>query len=542
MRRLIAVPIVAFTVACQAVTGDFSVGDGAKDSGGIIDGGGVGDAAGADATTVDAKGDSTVLDGTGGQDGSSVDATAQDAQGDGAADPDAQLADAAPLDAFSDAGTDSSACNATSCPNGCCTSTGTCQPYSGQSSTSCGTAGAMCAGCGGGQACASGVCSCGGGACAGCCNGSTCEALSSESNTSCGSGGAACKGCPTGQECNTTTGQCVCDAASCPGGCCNGGPTGTCEVFASESNTSCGVPGATCAGCGAGLECNKSTGACVCDATSCPGGCCNGSTCVVLASESNTTCGSGGAACANCTTSGETCASGTCVSEPPTNGLVGFWTFDTAGSTAPDSSGNHNDGTVTGATQIPGKIGLGYQFGGAGCVTIPDSPSLAMNGGSTLTMMAWVSVMPCPQPDSGYINRGTVLGKTGEYEHSVTCGSSPNYQEAVATAQDKNWADQPGVPISAATWHHVATTWDAQTVYQYIDGVEVQSRALPGGNLSSTAVYGVASGVGIGCGNVVASGATGSDAYWFVGAIDEVALYNRALSATEIQDYYAATK
>ena len=227
--------------------------------------------------------------------------------------------------------------------------------------------------------------------------------------------------------------------------------------------------------------------------------------------------------------------------EPPTNGLVGYWTFDNAGTTADDSSGNNNNGTVTGVTQVAGKVGLAYQFDGGGRVGIPDSPSLAMDGGSTLTMMAWVSVMPCPQFDSG-INRGTVLGKTGEYEHSMTCGSSPNYQEAIATVEDRNWFDEPGAPIStatSATWHHVATTWDAQTVYQYIDGVQVGSRPLPGGSLSPTAIFGMAYGVGIGCGDV--DGVTGQR-YWFVGALDEVALYNRALSASEIQGYYAATE
>ena len=78
-------------------------------------------------------------------------------------------------------------------------------------------------------------------------------------------------------------------------------------------------------------------------------------------------------------------------------------------------------------------------------------------------------------------------------------------------------------------------------MYQFIDGVQVETRALTGA-LSSTAVYGVASIVGIGCGNVDATGSTSSDAYWFVGAIDEVAVYSRALSATEIEQYYAATK
>ncbi len=56
--------------------------------------------------------------------------------------------------------------------------------------------------------------------------------------------------------------------------------------------------GAACAACGTGTTC--ASGKCVCNGTSCGGGCCNGTTCVAYSSESNTLCGTGGATCAPC--------------------------------------------------------------------------------------------------------------------------------------------------------------------------------------------------------------------------------------------------
>ncbi len=192
-------------------------------------------------------------------------------------------------------------CDATSCPNGCC-SGNTCVLYASQSpTTQCGTGGAQCAPCGSGDTCTSGVCSCGsGGTCAGCCNGSTCEQLASESNQSCGSNGATCAMCPMGQECNKTTGQCVCDATSCPNGCCNGN---VCEAYSAQSPTSCGTKGANCAPCSQpNPDC--SNGVCGCLETLCSG------TCTSLNTTSN--CSACGDKC-NLTNAGSaTCNGSTC--------------------------------------------------------------------------------------------------------------------------------------------------------------------------------------------------------------------------------------
>src|SRR5262249_36090139 len=147
-----------------------------------------------------------------------------------------------------------------------------------ESNASCGAGGATCSACPGGTECnkSTGQCACDATSCPhGCCNGNTCGLYASQSASQCGTAGAAGSACSNGL-CDTSVGACQCDSTTCPSGCCNGGASGTCAPYASESNTSCGAAGAACAACGSGKECSKTTGTCVCDATSCPSGCCNG--------------------------------------------------------------------------------------------------------------------------------------------------------------------------------------------------------------------------------------------------------------------------
>lgn len=219
-------------------------------------------------------------------------------------------------------------CNAQSCPSGCCTAAGTCEDYASQSPTSCGTGGTSCAACAGSGSCISGQCTCGGTSCAGCCSGSTCELYANENSNSCGAGGAACSTCPTGTECNSQ-GACACNAQSCPNGCCNA--SGQCVPYASQTFTSCGAGGASCGACGTGLDCSTATGTCVCDAARCPSGCCSGGptgTCEAYSTQTAASCGTAGATCSPCgngvcdTTTGtctcdaQTCPNGCCNGGP----------------------------------------------------------------------------------------------------------------------------------------------------------------------------------------------------------------------------------
>lgn len=90
-----------------------------------------------------------------------------------------------------------------------------------------------------------------GASCKGCCKASNCVAGTSVQ--ACGSGGGTCKVCKSGQSC--VAGQCVqspkCDASNCPGGCCDS--TGTCRQGTSAQT--CGSGGARCQACASGAQC-----------------------------------------------------------------------------------------------------------------------------------------------------------------------------------------------------------------------------------------------------------------------------------------------
>ena len=71
------------------------------------------------------------------------------------------------------------------------------------------------------------------------------------------------------------------------------------------------------------------------------------------------------------------------------------------------------------------------------------------------------------------------------------------------------------------TWTHVAVTYDGATLRLFVNGVQVDSHAASGAVLTSTGVLRI-----------------GGNAYWgeyFKGLMDEVRIYNRALTAAEIQ-------
>ncbi len=221
-------------------------------------------------------------------------------------------------------------CDATSCPGGCCDG----NVCLGPSPSSCGTEGESCVACAQiadtcspegtcacgtgpacdiGQRCVGGACICDAASCVeGCCDGTTCQ--SGDLDSACGASGSACETCPSDETC--MGGVCSgCNAESCPAGCCSGS---TCIL---PSPGACGSGGEACLACGAeadncspfgacqcgiGPVCGSGqrcvSGACVCDPTSCPSGCCAGNTC--RRGDVMEACGRGGRACADCTVLG----------------------------------------------------------------------------------------------------------------------------------------------------------------------------------------------------------------------------------------------
>ncbi len=155
----------------------------------------------------------------------------------------------------------SAMCNAQNCPNGCCTSTGSCQ--SPGTTARCGTGGAACMACPSRQTCVAGACT----ACPGCVDLATGRCEMGTTASLCGKSGDFCANCSVSN--GTCTNQiCVgnmsgCNATNCANGCCDQG-SGMCVQPSAQSGQQCGqgVAGSLCTSC-ASNRCDTDGGVCI---------------------------------------------------------------------------------------------------------------------------------------------------------------------------------------------------------------------------------------------------------------------------------------
>jgi hypothetical protein len=198
--------------------------------------------------------------------------------------------------------------------------------------------------------------------------------------------------------------------------------------------------------------------------------------------------------------------------------LVGAWGFDeTAGSTAADASGQSNTGTITNATHsAAGKFGGALSFNGTNAwVTVPDANSLDLTTGMTLE--AWV------QPTAlGTLWRTVILKEQpGNLIYALYAGDGlARPASDVFTTADRGFSGTSALTLN--TWTHLAATYDGTTQRLFVNGVQVATRATTGAIRASTGV------LRIGGNNIWTN-------EWFAGLIDEVRVYNKALTAAEIQ-------
>jgi hypothetical protein len=205
------------------------------------------------------------------------------------------------------------------CPNGCCDLSG-CEP--GNSLTVCGGGGTSCEDCSiAGTQCVDQVCRLQPLPCAcplGCCDALN-ECQPGASNTQCGTGGDTCQDCASYgmgcamQSCIEALDAAVCNAQSCPDGCCD--VAGFCQ--GGVASTACGGFGTTCQDCLAfdavclQQQCASPDGGPFCNSLNCTGCCDALGRC--QRGLANTICGENGGQCIDCTSVGDTCVNSECV-------------------------------------------------------------------------------------------------------------------------------------------------------------------------------------------------------------------------------------
>ena len=202
---------------------------------------------------------------------------------------------------------------------------------------------------------------------------------------------------------------------------------------------------------------------------------------------------------------------------PPADGPVAAFGFDEAsGTTTIDASGKGNAGTISGATRTTtAKFGSALNFDGVNdWVTVPDANSLDLT--RAMTLEAWVR----PTTLGAY---RTVLIKetTGNLVYALYASSRFG---SSSVSRPSAWIDVEGVgpttalPVNA--WSHLASTYDGLTWRFYVNGTQVATRAFTAAIPTSTGP------LRLGGNNIWSE--------WFKGQLDEIRVYDRALSAAEV--------
>ena len=195
------------------------------------------------------------------------------------------------------------------------------------------------------------------------------------------------------------------------------------------------------------------------------------------------------------------------------SGLVAAYGFEEGrGASVADLSGNGNTGTLSrGVAWTPhGRFGSALKFdGSSGRVDILDAPSLRLT--TAMTLEAWVNPATVSSDWSNLIYKG-----------------NDNYALAATSDQAGPPAGRRGVNKASGTallptniWTHIAVTYDKTMVRLYVNGMQVSSR-LSTADIPTSAFP-------------LQIGGDSLHGQYFQGLIDEVRVYNRALSQAEIQ-------
>lgn len=218
----------------------------------------------------------------------------------------------------------------------------------------------------------------------------------------------------------------------------------------------------------------------------------------------------------------------------PSNGLVAHYPFT---GNPGDSSGYENHGSVSGATLTADRFGnpnSAYFFdGNTSIITVPANVSLRPT--NTVSMVAWIRSVP----KSGTA-WNTIL--TYRYSHSAIPYNSYSLTTNPSSPYNNKWtlvtSPSPGVQTELINknskqdnvWMHIAGVIDGSTMKIYTNGVLDTSYAI---NIS--AIQYSAMDLYLGNDRVGFPDA-------FLGAIDDIKIYNRAISATEVWELYTGKK
>jgi hypothetical protein len=201
--------------------------------------------------------------------------------------------------------------------------------------------------------------------------------------------------------------------------------------------------------------------------------------------------------------------------------LVAAYSFNEGnGTTVADTSGHGLTGTISGATwTTQGRFGNALSFNGTDAwVTVPSNSVLNLT--DLMTLEAWVY----PTAQGGLWRNVLIKERPGGEVYNLYSNT-----DAAVPAVFAVRSAAPNAPVGSAgvsaiplnAWTHLAVTYDGAQLRLFVNGTPVGSQPMTGSMVTSTGALRI-----------------GGNSVWgeyFQGEIDEVRIYNRALTQAEIQ-------
>lgn len=200
------------------------------------------------------------------------------------------------------------------------------------------------------------------------------------------------------------------------------------------------------------------------------------------------------------------------------NDAAGIWLFDEDQiDVAADSSENRNDGEINGAKSIEGKFGAALEFNGVDSYIKTSFQAIEAEEG---TIMAWIKTYGPPKTCQIilYTSKGGGDGYGGDEEFHVDLRDNGTFNFFSASGGfDLNLG-----PYEVDRWYHIATTWKSDNLARlYLDGEQLGESNMGKPDSSGWMDY-------------VYIGRPSANKRFFHGIIDEVAIFNVALTKDDI--------
>ncbi len=205
----------------------------------------------------------------------------------------------------------------------------------------------------------------------------------------------------------------------------------------------------------------------------------------------------------------------------PADGLVGWWPFN---GNANDESGNGNDGTVNGATLTEDRFGNtdeAYFFNGSQYIQIDQWNSITGNNPFTLSFWS--------KPVEGYFGWLISFGISSDGQ-GFECGNWNWGGGDLLGAQIWVYGSYPPAftTIDASSWNYISISYENNLMKFYKDGIYLSEQVVDYTDVNLSA-------------GILSFGKQLTYDEYFIGSLDDIGIWNRALTQEEITALYTAT-